>query len=78
MKKKKQTTKKQYKILAMVWMLAASAMTVAFIRRLAEFNLFLLLLLALSLLLAAGFWKSYKNAPEEHINYNKSEEKNHE
>ena len=65
MKQKKNTTKKQYKILAMVWMLAAAAVAVAFMRRLAEFNLFLLLMLVLSLLLATGFWKSYKNAPEE-------------
>ena len=65
MRQKKNTTKKQYKILAMVWMLAAAAMAAAFVRRLAEFNLFLLLMLVLSLLLATGFWKSYKNAPEE-------------
>ena len=65
MKQKKNTTKKQYKILAMVWMLAAAAMAVAFIRRMAEFNLFLLLMLVLSLLLATGFWKSYKSAPED-------------
>ena len=65
MRQKKKTTKKQYKILAMVWMLAAAAVAVAFIRRLAEFNLFLLLMLVLSLLLATGFWKSYKNAPED-------------
>ena len=65
MKQKKNTTKKQYKILAMVWMLAAAAVAVAFIRRIAEFNLFLLLMLVLSLLLATGFWKSYKNAPED-------------
>ena len=76
--KKKRTTKKQYKILAMVWMLAAAAMAVAFVRRIAEFNLILLLLLVLSLLLSTGFWKSYKNAPEEHDNNTKSEEKNHE
>ena len=65
MKKQKQTSKKQYKILAMVWMLAAAAMAVAFIRRIAEFNLVLLLLLVLSLLLATGFWKSYKTARDE-------------
>ena len=79
MKQKKQMTKKQYKILSMVWMLAAAAMAVAFMRRLAEFNLFLLLMLVLSLLLATGFWKSYKTAPEDDdTNYKKSEEKNHE
>ena len=78
MRQKKNTTKKQYKILAMVWMLAAAAMAVAFIRRLAEFNLLLLLMLVLSLLLATGFWKSYKNAPEEGDTNHKSEEKTHE
>ena len=66
MKKKKQTTKKQYKILSMVWMLAAAAVAVAFIRRISyDFNLVLLLMLVLSLLLATGFWKSYKTAPED-------------
>ena len=78
MRKKQGVTKKQYKILAMVWMLAAAAMAVAFMRRLAEFNLVLLLLLVLSLLLATGFWKSYKTAPEEGGTNKKSEEKNHE
>ena len=71
MKKKKHTTKKQYKILAMVWMLAAAAVAVAFIRRIAEFNLVLLLMLVLSLLLATGFWKSYKTTPEEGGDTNK-------
>ena len=79
MKQKKNLTKKQYKMLALVWMLAAAAMAVAFIRRIAEFNLVLLLLLVVSLLLATGFWKSYKKAPEDDdTNHNKSEEKNHE
>ena len=78
MKRKKNTTKKQYKILAMVWMLAAAAMAVAFIRRLAEFNLVLLLMLVLSLLLATGFWKSYKTAPDEGDTNNKTEEKDYE
>ena len=79
MNQKKGTTKKQYKTLSMVWMLAAAAMAVAFVRRLAEFNLVLLLLMVVSLLLATGFWKSYKTAPEDDdTNNNKSEEKNHE
>ena len=78
MRKKKGITKKQYKILSMLWMLAAAAMAAAFIRRIAEFNLFLLLLLVLSLLLATGFWKSYKTAPEEDGVNKKLEEKNHE
>ena len=79
MRQKKNTTKNQYKILSMVWMLAAAAIAVAFIRRIAEFNLVLLLMLVLCLLLATGFWKSYKTAPEDDdTNYKKSEEKNHE
>ena len=78
MKKQKQTSKKQYKILAMVWMLAAAAMAAAFIRRIAEFNLVLLLLLVLSLLLATGFWKSYKTAPDEGDTNKKTEEKDYE
>ena len=78
MRQKKQMTKKQYKVLSMIWMLAAAAMAVAFIRRIAEFNLILLLLLVLSLLLATGFWKSYKTAPEEGDTNKISEEKNHE
>ena len=78
MRQKKGLTKKQYKILSMVWMLAAAATAVAFIRRIAEFNLFLLLLMVLSLLLGTGFWKSYKTAPEEGDINKKSEEKNHE
>lgn len=83
MKQKKNPTKKQYKILAIVWMLAAAAMAAAFVRRIAEFNVFLLLMLVLSLVLATGFWKSYKSAPEEGGANHKStdhklEEKNHE
>ena len=66
MKQKKTITKKQYKILAMVWMLAAAATAVACVRRIAyDFNLVLLLMMVLSLLLATGFWKSYKTAPED-------------
>ena len=78
MRQKKQMTKKQYKILSMVWMLAAAAMAVAFVRRIAEFNLFFLLLLVLSLLLGTRFWTSYKSAPEERGTNKESEEKNHE
>ena len=78
MNQKKNPSKKQYKILSMVWMLAAAAIAVAFIRRIAEFNLVLLLLLVLSLLCATGFWKSYKTAPEEGDTNKKPEEKNDE
>ena len=78
MRQKKQLTKKQYKILSIVWMLAAAAVAAAFLRRILEFNLVLLLMLVLSLLLSTGFWKSYKTAPEEGDINKKSEEENHE
>ena len=61
---KKEITRKGYRVLAIVWTLAAAAMAVAFVRRLAEFNLFLLLMTVLSTLLAASFWKSWRNTPE--------------
>ena len=78
MRQNKKITKKQYKTLAIIWMLAAAAMAAAFLRRLAEFNLLLLLLLVMSLLFATNFWKSYKTAPEEDGVNKKLEEKNHE
>ena len=61
---KKTITRKGYRVLAVVWTLAAASVAVAFVRRLAEFNLFLLLMAVLSALLAAGFWKSWRGAPE--------------
>ena len=78
MRQNKKITKKQYKTLAIIWMLASAAMAAAFLRRLAEFNLLLLLLLVMSLLFATNFWKSYKTAPEEDGVNKKLEEKNHE
>ena len=60
----KRIDKKGYRVLAVVWTLAAASMAVAFVRRLAEFNLLLLLLLALSTLTASNFWKAYRRAPE--------------
>lgn len=62
---KKKIPKSGYRVLAIVWTLAAASMAVAFVRRLAEFNLFLLLLLILSTLTAANFWKAYRNTPGE-------------
>ena len=62
---KKQITKKGYRVLAIVWTLAAASMAVAFVRRLGEFNLLLLLLLVLSLLTASNFWKAYRRTPGE-------------
>ena len=78
MMQKKPMTKRQYKILSMIWMLAAAATAVAFVRRIAEFNLILLLLMVVSLLLGTGFWKSYKTAPEVGDTNKQSEEKNQE
>ncbi len=64
---KKKITRRGYRALAVVWTLAAASIAVAFVRRLAEFNLFLLLMLALSVLAASGFWKTYRNTPEEAV-----------
>ena len=64
---KKTITRKGYRMLAIVWTLAAASMAVAFVRRLAEFNLFLLLMAVLSTLLAANFWKSWRNTPPEEV-----------
>lgn len=62
---KKKITKQGYRTLAIVWTLAAAAVGVAFVRYLpVEFNLMLLLLLALSVLVAANFWKCCKRTPE--------------
>lgn len=62
---KKKITRQGYRTLAIIWTLAAASIAVAFVRRLAEFNLLLLLLLALSVLTAANFWKCCKRTPEE-------------
>lgn len=60
----KKITKKGYRTLAVIWTLAAASMGVAFVRRLAEFNLFLLLLFLLSLLTASNFWKCFRRADQ--------------
>lgn len=62
---KKKIPKSGYRVLAIVWTLAAAAMAVAFVRRLAEFNLLLLLLLVLSILTASNYWKIYRKTPGE-------------
>ena len=62
---KKMIPKKGYRVLAVVWTLAAASVAVAFVRRLAEFNLLLLLLLVLSTLTAANFWKTHHKMREE-------------
>lgn len=61
-------TKRGYRTLAVIWTGAAASVAVAFVRRLAEFNLFLLLLLVLSMLTAANFWKAYRRADEITLN----------
>ena len=62
---KKNITRKGCRTLAIVWTLAAASMAVAFVRRLAEFNLFLLLMLVLSVFTAAGFWRTWRGMEEE-------------
>ena len=63
---KKKITKQGYRTLAIVWTLAAAAMAVAFVRYLPlGINLPLLLLAAMSVLVASNFWKCCKRAPEE-------------
>ena len=63
---KKRIPKSGYRVLAIVWTLAAASMAVAFVRYLpVEFNLPVLLLLALSTLAAANFWRTYHNTPGE-------------
>ena len=61
---KKNITKRGCRTLAVVWTLAAASMAVAFVRRLAEFNLFLLLMLVLSVFTAAGFWRTWRGMEE--------------
>ena len=62
----KKITKKGYRVLAVLWTLAAASIAVAFVRRLAAgLSLPLLLLLALSTLTAANFWKSYHKTQAE-------------
>ena len=62
---KKKITKKGYRVLAIVWTLAAASMAVAVVRRLPEFNLLLLFLLVLSTITAASFWRTYRKTGEE-------------
>ena len=60
----KKITKKGYRILAIVWTLAAASMAVAVVRRLPELSVMTLCLLAASVIAARGFWKSYRRTPE--------------
>ena len=52
---KKETTRKQCHVLAVIWTLAAAAVGVAFVRRLPQVHLLLLALLALSLVSAVSW-----------------------
>ena len=60
----KKISRKGYKVLAMVWTLAAASMAVAVVRRLPLLNVLLLGLFVVSLAAAAKFWKSYRNTPQ--------------
>ena len=65
---KKRIPKRGYRVLAIIWTLAAASMAVAFVRYLpVQFNLFLLVMTALSMLTAANFWKTWQKTPEESV-----------
>ena len=61
----KKISKKGYRVLAIVWTLAAASMAVAVVRRLPELNMAWLLLLAASAVAARSFWKTYRRTPED-------------
>lgn len=71
---------KQYRVLAIVWTLAAAAMAVAVIRRLPEVAPMHLLLLVVSILIAAGSWRTWKNIEknmkDQSLNQNSEDENN--
>ena len=67
-----------YRVLAIVWTLAAASMAVAVGRRLPELSTPALCLLAASILAAVCFWKTYKRTPQESGFNNDLEEKKHE
>ena len=62
---KKKIGRKGYKILAIIWTLAAAAMAVATVRtfQAGMLNIGRLLLTAASVLAASSFWRSYKRTP---------------
>ena len=66
---KKNIYRKGYRVLAIVWTLAAASMAVAVVRRLPELNMVHLLLLAASAVAAMSFWKTYKRTPEDFQEY---------
>lgn len=62
---KKEISKKGYRTLAIVWTLAAASMAVAVVRRLPELNVFVLVLMLFSVLIASNFWQACRRAPDE-------------
>ena len=66
---KKNISRRGYRVLAIVWTLAAASMAVAVVRRLPELNMVHLLLLAASAVAAMSFWKTYKRTPEDFPEY---------
>ncbi len=66
---KKKIPKKGYRVLAIVWALAAASMAVAVVRRLPELNIAHLALLAASAVAARSFWKTYRRTPEDFPEY---------
>ena len=69
--------RKGYRVLAIIWMLAAAAMAVAVVRRLPMLNVPQFGLMVVSLVAATSFWKTYKRAPQEDDTKNDLEEKKH-
>ena len=62
---KKEIPKKGYRTLAIIWTLAAASMAVAVIRRMTDLGPLPLLLLVLSTLTAANFWRTYHKTAED-------------
>ena len=74
---KRKTTRRGYRVLAIVWTLASASMAVAVVRRLPNLSIPSLCLLAASILAASSFWMSYKRTPEGDDTNHDSEEKKH-
>ena len=74
---KRKISKRGYRVLAIVWALAAASMAVAVIRQLPALSPPTLLLLVASLVAATSFWKTYKTTPDVDKPDQKTEEKKH-
>lgn len=74
---KRKISKRAYRVLAIVWALAAASMAVAAIRQLPALSPPTLLLLVASLVAATSFWKTYKTTPDVDKPDQKTEEKKH-